>query len=40
VNEFIKSTEKRGLNWSVPALGEIVHDTCPSKRERWWDDLL
>jgi hypothetical protein len=40
VNEFIKSTEKRSLNWSVPPLGQIVDVLNPSLRERWWDDLL
>lgn len=40
VNEFIKNTEGRCVNWSVPALGEVVYDNRPSRRERWWDNLL
>ena len=40
VNEFIKNTEKRGLSWSVPPLGQIVDVLNPSLRERWWDDLF
>tara|TARA_Y100000739_G_C20597742_1_gene461261 strand:+ start:1183 stop:2226 length:1044 start_codon:yes stop_codon:yes gene_type:complete len=40
VDEFIINTEKTALSWSVPALGEIVDALGPSKRERWWDELL